>query len=160
MKPEPAREGSDLVPNAMALAKALGVSAATIKVWKRKDGCPSADGGGRYRVSEWEAWVSSRDGITDVEKATKSELEAEILRVKLEDKKLDLALKKRTLEEVDKMRAHHLACVFAFRSELESSGAKLAPQVVGLTIPEAQLRIDSAHNEALMRLHLGEWAKP
>ena len=142
------------------MAKALGVAAVTVKAWKRIEGCPAADSGGRYRVSEWNEWVASRKNASPEEIQTKAGLEMEILKVKLEDKRIELEKKKRILVLKEDITREIHASVFAFRTELESAPGKLAPQVVGLSIAEAELRIQAAIQEALMKLHREEWAKP
>ena len=150
---------SDLVPNTTALAAALDVSASTIKAWKRIPGCPMSDGSGRHRVSEWMKWVEARKGVTPEEQLSKAGLEMEILKVKLEDKRIELEKKKGVLVLKSEIVNDIHASVFAFRSELESVPGKLAPQVVGLPIAEAELRISTAISEALMKLHREEWRK-
>ena len=59
----------------------------------------------------------------------------------------------------DQVRSDCIAAVFAFRTEMESVPGKLAPQVVGLSIAEAEIRIRSAVEESLMKLHRDEWVK-
>ena len=51
------------------------------------------------------------------------------------------------------------SAVFAFRTELESLPGKLAPQLPGLQIADIELRLRTAIQESLMRLHRDEWAK-
>jgi hypothetical protein len=90
---------------------------------------------------------------------SKAGLEMEILKVKLEDKRIELEKKKGLLIPMTEVIADIHSAVFAFRTEIESMPGKLAPQVVGLSIAEAELRIASAVQEALMKLHRAEWAE-
>ena len=96
---------------------------------------------------------SGSDSFTiDDWKRRKVQEEATLLGLTRKQREGELVLKSDITNDIH-------ASVFAFRSELESVPGKLAPQVVGLPIAEAELRISAAISEALMKLHREEWRK-
>lgn len=145
------------------LSKALGVPARTLKAW-RSVGAPAPDSSGRYSIEAWEKWAADEGRGKANQQTVSGELskkEWEIQRIKRQVESMDLDLQQRRgtlVLKSDVTRDIH-SSVFAFRTEMETIPGKLAPQVVGLSIPEAELRIRSAIEEALMRLHRDEWAR-
>lgn len=61
---------------------------------------------------------------------------------------------------IDDVRKEVQEMVYAFRVEILSLPGKLAPRVVGVSVPEAEIRIRDGVTEALMRLHREPWQTP
>lgn len=160
-KANPSQGSQRFAANAMDLARLLGVSARTIKAWKREEGNPGADGSGRYNIREWQEWAAKNKGTESKEVGPISKQEWEIERIKRQVKAQDIDLEERLGKLIprEQVTAQIHAAVFAFRTELESLPGKLAPQLPGLQIAEIELRLRTSIQEALMKLHRDEWAK-
>lgn len=142
------------------LAKILGVTAATVRDWKQRDGAPIGDSSGRYNVKEWIAWAAKRGkDSTGLDAQSKQSWEIEKLKRQVADLDIDLAKKRAELVANDDVRRWVADAVHATKTEMLSIPSKLAPQVVGLTIAEAEIRIRQAVHDSLMRIHREPWAK-
>lgn len=160
VKPEKVKPTSDMAANSIALAKALGVSPASIKVWKRIDGCPQADGSGRYRVSEWKEWAKSQNrGPQEPTVAAFSKSDWEIERLKRVIEGMDISLKERRKEliPVETLRAWFIPVLLDVRNELLTIPGKLAAQVPGMEPPAAEEAMRNAINEALRHISSHPW---
>lgn len=128
-----------------------------------QDGNPGADASGRYHVAEWEKWAleHGKDTSTsnDPEPGTKKALELERMRYQVDALKLDLDERRATLISAEDTKRWVADIVFAFRTELLSLPGKMAPQMMGLTIAEAEQRLKSACNDVLMKLHREPWSE-
>lgn len=147
------------VLNEMNLARELGVAARTIKLWKTIEGNPGSDSGGRYKVDDWRRWAAENGKKVPAGATTKSEWEVE--RIKRQVERLDLELKQRRgdLVPVEDVKRWAAEMVYAFRTEILGIPGKLAPQVVGLTIAEAEIRLRQAVHDSLTKLSREPWAK-
>lgn len=157
----PYRDSQRFAANAMDLARSLGVSARTIKLWKTIEGNPGADGSGRYCIRDWQEWATKNKDLAPKDSGPTTKQEWEIERIKRQVKAQDIDLEERlgNLIRKEAVTSEIHAAVFAFRTEIESLPGKLAPQLPGLPIAEIELRIRTAIQESLMKLHRGEWAK-
>ena len=159
-RPEPVKPPSDLVPNSKALAKVLGIAESTLKAWKRLDGCPSADGGGRYRVSEWKEWAKSQNrGPQEPTVGAFSKADWEIERLKRVVEGMDITLKERRKEliPIETLRAWFIPVLLDVRNELLTIPGKLAAQVPGMEPPAAEEAMRNAINEALRHISSHPW---
>ena len=146
--------------NERDLATLLGVAASTVKTWKRKDGAPIADSAGKYNVKEWMTWASKHGKDTPgLDPQSKQDWEIEKIKRQVADLDIDLAKKRGELVASDDVRQWVADAVHASKTEMLSIPSKLAPQVVGLSIAEAELCIRQAIHDALMRLHREPWSK-
>lgn len=160
VKPEQAKSTSDMAANSIALARALGVSPASIKVWKRISGCPQADGSGRYRVSEWKEWAKSQNrGPQESTVGVFSKADWEIERLKRVVDGMDITLKERRKEliPVETLRAWFIPVLLDVRNELLTIPGKLAAQVPGMEPPAAEEAMRNAINEALRHISSHPW---
>lgn len=139
-----------------ACSGATGIPRGVIKSAK-KLGC-SAFHSNRVKLGPLLAFIfTEKEGPSGTESFTIDEWKKR--KVQEEATLLSLTRKQREGELVlkaDITRDIHSA-TFAFRTEIESIPGKLAPQVVGLSIPEAEIRIAGAIQEALMKLHRDDW---
>lgn len=159
-KPRAKRPPSDLVPNANALAKALGVAAVTVKAWKRIEGCPVADGSGRFRVSEWKAWALAQGRRIDEQPpgaATKADWEIERLKRVVQRMDMEIAKEREELIPIETLRAWFIPVLLDVRNTLLSIPGKLAAQVPGMEPPAAEAAIRDAINEALTHISSHPW---
>lgn len=146
--------------NERELATLLGVAAQTIKSWKSRGGTPVADGSGRHHVKEWMDWAAKHGKDTPgLDPQSKQDWEIEKIKRQVADLDIDLAKKRGELVANDDVRRWVAEGIHAFKTELLAIPSKLAPQVVGLTIAEAEIRIRQAVHDSLMRLHREPWAK-
>ena len=146
--------------NERELATLLGVAAQTIKSWKSRGGTPVADGSGRHHVKEWMDWAAKHGKDTPgLDPQSKSDWEIEKIKRQVADLDIDLTKKRGELVLSEDVRQWVADAIYATKTEMLSIPSKLAPQVVGLPIAEAELRIRQAVHDALMRLHREPWAK-
>lgn len=142
------------------LARILGVAARTIRGWKTATDCPIADASGRYDVGEWMEWAAKRGKETPPQgPTTKQEWEIERIRRQVEAMDLDLKIQRGEFVSIEDVKRWASECAGAFRVDMLAIPGKLAPQVVGLTIPEAELRIRNEITEALRHMSRAPWAK-
>lgn len=155
------RAGPDTAVNVEALARALGVTPASIKVWKRISGCPLPDASGRYKISEWREWQEKNRGKAQTPPPgailSKYELECQKLAKQIERMDMDNAASRKLLVEVEKVREWFLKAAQVVRVELMAIAGKLAARVPGMTPPAAKAAIDEAINEALQAIHTHPW---
>lgn len=143
-----------------ALARILGVRAGTVRAWKQRDGAPIGDSSGRYNVKEWMDWAAKHGKETPgLDPQSKQDWEIEKIKRQVADLDIDLAKKRAGLVSNEDVRRWVAEGIHAFKTELLSIPSKLAPQVVKLTIAEAEIRMRQTIHESLMRLHREPWAK-
>ncbi len=136
---------------------ATGISRSVIKIAK-KAGC-DAFSSNRVHLAKLLAWMfdpkNGSKGATltiDDFKRKKVQEEARLLELKRQKAERELV----SVEDVKRWTAE---AVYATKVVLLSVPGKLAPQVVGLPIAEAEIRLRDAVHEALMKLHRDPWPK-
>jgi len=146
--------------NERELATLIGVGVGTVRAWKQKEGAPIGDASGRYNVKKWMDWAAKHGKETPgLDPQSKQDWEIEKIKRQVADLDIDLAKKRGELVANDDVRRWVAEGVHAFKTELLAIPSKLAPQVVGLTIAEAEIRIRQAVHDSLMRLHREPWSK-
>lgn len=149
-----AKQGTQ-VSSAVALAERLGVDRRTLNRWSKEPGFPkrSSEGFDVDAVREWVAangLKTSRAGELNEEKKR-----AEIEKIRLEiDIKRGLYIPK---EEVVRDLGRY---VFTLKTLLQTAATTLAPQIVGLTVPEALELLRKEHHEILRTLSESPWLEP
>jgi len=148
--------------NQVELAKHLGCDRKSISRWlKEKDPeCPGAMPDGRYNVTLWKLWTekkgkkpSNRLGMD------KGGLELEKLRLQNEKLELENRIKRGELMDIDEVCGVLSDMVSGFVKVVRGRKHSLAPQVIGVGVPEATKRIDRSDREALNELALGDWTQ-
>ena len=148
--------------NQVELAEALGCDRKTIRRWLKQNDpdCPGAMPDGRYNITLWQLWVAKK-GKKPAKKPLqdKGDLDAENMRLKNEKLQIENAVRRGELMAVDEVCQVVVEAVSAFVKRARGAKHTLAPQVVGVSVPEATKRIGSEIDDALRELSLGEWAK-
>ena len=143
--------------NQVELAKALGVHRRTIHRWLKEPGNPGLASNGSADIAAWLSWKIDRGLGMEEEDPTKAAVEKRILEKR--EKLLEIEIARR-LDEVtdnDKLIGWVAEMVGAAKTVLLAIPGILAPQVVGMSIPDAERRIREAIDEALTQLHREPW---
>lgn len=144
------------VQNQTDLARELGVNRKTIQRWLKIEGNPRTASDGRYSVTEWRKWandnnfkVSDEDGETG---DSKLKLEAKRLLLQNQRLEFDLAVRRGEYTHNDDVEAMYVLMVQNAKKVLLALPSNSAPQVVGLSVPEAEIRLREIVDEALSQL--------
>ena len=146
--------------NQVELAEILGVERKTIQRWLKIKGCPQARSDGRYNIPEFREWASKTgrkvadEGYDDDER---SKLEVRRLRTICERLDLELEVARGTYTANDSVSRDVFRLVATAKKVLEQMPSTLAPQVVGLTVAEAEKRIRHQVDEAIRKLNEKKW---
>ena len=141
------------VRSAVELAAALEVDRRTVSRWLKEEGNPGRRPDGRYDLNAWREWKRSRkSGPKDGEIDPKDEKARQLV---LQNKKLEfqISVMKREYVPSEDVEAWVGQMVSQAKRVLLGIPAALAPQVVGVSVPEAESVIRDAVNEALLQLH-------
>lgn len=143
------------------LATLLGVERKTIQRW-RKEGAPKAESDGRLNVEAWRAWMKAngKKGSEDDKTPSKVQLEAKRLLLMNEKLEHEISILKGDYTRNSDVEADVRAMVLEAKKILLAMPAALAPQVVGLSVPEAEKRIRAAIDDSLEQLHTGKVRTP
>lgn len=139
--------------NKAELSKLLGVSRQTIYNYTKLEGAPAPLSNGKHDVHKWLEFTQSLKGKQSDEKLSKPQLQAK--NILLQNKRLEIqiaALEKEYIAVSDVERWVG-EMINAAKTVLLSIGPAIAPQVVGLTVPDAEKRITESIIEALEQLH-------
>ncbi|HZV35109.1 MAG TPA: hypothetical protein VFB72_11100 [Verrucomicrobiae bacterium] len=147
---------TDFAKNQVELAAALDISRKTIERYKKRDDAPTPRADGRLCISEWKAFLA-RHNVLD-ESDGGDDLNATELKAKqilLQNQKLEHQLAVLREEymatvDVEKMVAD---MVQNAKRVLLAGPPSLAPQVVGVTIPEAETILRQWLYDALSAMH-------
>lgn len=146
--------------NQVELAEALKVNRRTIARWLKVPGNPGAQSDGRMNVPAWREWAKLQ-GHKFKEDASPTKAALECERLLKQNRLLEIELQTRLgeLTRNEDMVRWVAELVTAFKTVILSLPGILAPEVVGLTVAEAELRIRQALDEALEQLHREPWKK-
>jgi hypothetical protein len=148
--------------NQTELAEALGCDRKTIQRWvKSRDAdCPGAMADGRYNVTLWKLWVANKGKKPAKRRLDdKVDLDKENTRLRNEKLEIENAVRRGQLMDVDEVCKVITEMVSGFVKRVRGSKHTLAPQVTGVSVPEATKRIGREVEEALNELALGDWAQ-
>ena len=139
--------------NKAELAGCLGISRQSVYNYSKHRDAPRPKPNGSYRISEWIEFVAQIKGKDPDETLSKPQLQAK--QILLQNRKLEIQngiLEKEYVLAVDveKWTSDIITSAKTILLQIPSS---LAPQVVGLTVAEAELRLKESINEALEQLH-------
>jgi hypothetical protein len=146
--------------NQVELSDAIGVDRKTIQRWLKVKGCPEARPDGRYSVIEWRTWAENTGrklAETDDFDTERGRLEVRRLRTICERLDLELEVTKGTYTANDEITKQIHRMINSARKILGAIPSQLAPQVVGMSIPDAEQRIREQVDNAMKQLHESEW---
>lgn len=136
--------------NQVELAEALGVNRKTIQRWLKRDGHPGTRPDGRYEIPLWKTWARTQGHVfEDAEPVDKKAAEVKILLQRSELLQIEIDKERDRLMPVEEVRGAFGRMIGEFRVALYSIPGSLAPQVVGLTVPEAEKRLRHALDDAM-----------
>jgi hypothetical protein len=142
------------VQNQTDLARELGVNRKTIQRWLKIEGCPQTASDGRYNVTEWRKWASDNNFKVSGGDDDESKLKLEAKRLLLINQKLefDMAIKRGEYTHNDDVETMFVMMVQNAKKVLLALPSNASPQVVGLSVPEAEIRLREIVDEALSQL--------
>lgn len=144
-----------LAKNQTALSRAVGRERKTIQRWRREPGFPDPRPNGSYDVNEVKAWMSDNNKDAEVESSTTETLTEKRSRlIDQQRKKLEIQnaiLRKQYFPIEEGRRAVGEMIANAKRILLPGPSA-LAPQVIGVSAPEAEKLIRDWLVEAMGQL--------
>lgn len=146
--------------NQVELAEIMQVDRKTVQRWLKVKGCPAARPDGRYSVLEWKTWAEStgrKVADSDDFESERGRLEVRRLRTICERLDLELETTKGNYTHNDEIKRRVYRMVGSSRKILGAIPAQAAPQVVGMTIPEAEAFLKEQIDDAMRRLHEDEW---
>jgi hypothetical protein len=153
------QHGSDkeYADNAVELAEILGVNRKTISRWRKIDGSPEPRADGRYHIPSWRQFKieHGREGAEDDEHNPRQR------KVRLENEKLEVQiaiLRKEYVSALD-VEKDTGDMINAAKAILLSGPRSLAPQVVGVSIPEAEKILTEWLHRALSSLQQNPFGK-
>jgi len=145
----------EYVGNVVELAAALGVSRRTVSRWKKIDGCPVTRPDGRYHVQSWREFRRARglDEDSEVEEIDVGREKARNILLQNERLIVQIAVQKRNwmpTQEVERIGGELGTAIRKVVSTLHQS----APNLVGVSVAEAEQRLKEIEDEVLQQLHL------
>lgn len=143
---------SDLAKNQVQLAALLGVNRKTIERYKKLPGAPVPRPNGKLSVSEWRAFLASHSVVDDEDEIDASKEKAKNLRLQNEKLAEQLKILREEYVPIVDVERDVGEMIQNAKSILLSGPASLAPQVVGLTIPEAEKLLRDWLHDALSKL--------
>jgi hypothetical protein len=158
-QPDNSPTGVAWVQNQTDLARELGVNRKTIQRWIKIEGCPTTASDGRYNVNEWRTWaknsnykVSEGGDGDDDDDETKLKLEAKRLLLINQKLEFDLAVKRGEYTHNDDVESMFVMMIQNAKKVLLALPSNASPQVVGLSVPEAEIRLREIVDESLAQL--------
>lgn len=136
--------------NQTELADALGVNRKTIQRWMKRDGHPGTRPDGRYEIPLWKTWARTQGHVfEDAEPVDKKAAEVKILLQRSQLLQIEIDKELKRLMAVEEVRGAFGRMIGECRVAFYSIPGSLAPQVVGLTVPEAEKRLRLAIDDAM-----------
>ena len=153
--------GETWAKNQTELAKILGVERKTIQRWLKahpelKED-PYRQSNGKYSVPHWREWRRNRSGIKSDDDLSKSQLEARRILLQNEKLEVQIGVMRGEYAKISDVEQWASEMVMAAAKILDSIPPTFAPQVVGLTVPDAEIRLQEAIDEAKEQLHAQPW---
>lgn len=138
------------VGSIVALATVLGVSRQSIARWSREPGCPGRRSDGRLEVEPWRTFLQNRPRFG----GSAEGYAAKCQHIKLQCQKLEFEiaqLQRHYTSTADVEKWQEILC--AEIRKITAIIPKVAPEVVGLSVPDAENRLKRLEDELLDRLH-------
>lgn len=139
------------VKTQVELAGVLGVDRRTISRWMKQDGNPGARSNGQYHVAEWKEWAREQGGF-EGEDIDASREKAQILRFQKFWWKHRLSVANEEFVSSIDVEKGVAAMIQTAKTVLLAGPASLAPQLVGVSIPEAETILKDWLHGALAKL--------
>lgn len=130
--------------NQVELAEALGCTRKSVGRYLAVTGNPGTAADGRYDVEKWRAWVAARGTLKAPPKSEKEKLELSILTMTEEAQRLKLEEARGKMVDLDEAMMVLGGICSTLVTELKGMRHTLAPQIVGLTVEEATMKLESA----------------
>lgn len=153
-------KGAGWARNQIELANALGVDRKTIQRWMQEPDNPGRRADGRYNVAAWRSWADQNGKKYSDGLPTQTSLKARQLLLQNERLEFDLGVKKGKFVPAADVEKWVGDMVMQAKKVLLAMPSSLAPQVVGLTVAEAEKVIKDTVVDALEQLHSAPLGTP
>lgn len=141
------------VGSIVELAAILKVERKTLLRWRKLKGAPSPRPDGRWDVAAWKAFKATRPAGNRAEETDSLDEKARQVRLQNEKLEAQVAILKRDYVPRADVEQWVSGMILTAKGVLLGLPSALAPQVVGLSIAEAESLIRDGINEALGQLH-------
>ncbi len=158
-KPTPDKKiGKNSAPNLEALAQELGCDRETIRRHMKTPGSPGRKANHSYDIPAWRAWMEVHGSIRIDSPEKKDQ---EVKRLQWINCKLELEVDEIEGRSVELDEATTVICgiLKEFQMELRQAKHRLAPEVGGLSVGEANARIGKDLEECLGRVAIPDYLK-
>lgn len=140
--------------NQVELADILDVSRKTIQRHLKREGNPGSQPDGRYNVNAWRAWLKQFGGLADENDGlTQTQLKARQLLLQNQKLEFQIAILRKEYVPAIDVEKWVGEMISNARKKLLAGPASLAPQVVGVSPPEAESILREWLHEAMQQLH-------
>ena len=146
--------------NQTELGKGLNATRKSVGRWMREKGNPGKVKGKGYNLTLWKMWIEQQGKAPRaVVPQTKSELDAERVRLQNEKLSIEIAKTRGELATWDEVNNTLTQMMSKFVTNMRAMKHQIAADVVGVDVGEASKRIGRSVDENLTELSLGEWAE-
>ena len=144
---------AEYAPNAVELARVLGVERRTISRWRKLDGNPGTRQNGSYHSPSWQTFKANRQGDHELDGLSQTQLKAQQILLQNQKLEIQLAILRREYMPVADVERIGGLLGTAIRKVVTQIHL-CAPTVVGVSVAEAEARLKEVEDEILQQLHL------
>jgi len=140
--------------NQVELAAFLSVTHKTIQRWRKILGNPGAEANGQYNVVAWKEWAKANGKKSGPKEHEPTQTEAKARQLLLQNQKIEIqiGILAKQYVKVSDVERWTGELVMQAKKVLLSGPASLAPQLVGVSIPEAEKLLREWLHHALSQL--------
>lgn len=153
----------EFAKNQSVLADLLEVDRKTVQRWLKANPelkkSPYKKPNGRYHVPSWRKWKADKSGSPEDEGPTANQLKARHASLQAEKLEIQIGVLRKEYVRASDVEKWAGEMVIAAKKILLAMPSVLAPQLVGLTVVDAEQRLKEEINEALEQLHAQPWAE-
>jgi hypothetical protein len=143
------------------LAQKLEVERKTVQRWMKIDSNPGRSSDGRYNVRDWKTWAQAHGKARKTASAPdRTALECQRLLLGNQETEFDLAVKMGRYILLSDAAKTAGEFALTLKQMINAWPGQLAPDVVGLTIAEAEAKIRAHTTRLLTLLSEGPWLTP
>ncbi len=150
--------GKDCAANLQDLADAIGCDRETIRRHMKMPGNPGRKPNHSYDIPAWKAWFDEHGSIR-IDSPEKKDLECQRLEEIVRRMRTENAEREGQIVDIDEAITVFGGILKELQMELRQSKHRLAPEVVGLSVGEANSRIGKEIESALTKASIPSYLK-
>ena len=145
------------------LAAELGISRSTVSRLVRRPDCPRPTADGKYHIEKWREFYKGTGGHQvhgeDPDIAKQKRVKTRLAEIALEEKELELSLKSGETIDLETATTVLGSIVGEVVQAIRDSDNSTAPDIVGMTVPNALKRLREDRRTALRHVTVPDHAK-